>query len=162
MADDGRQGFPAGDLNAFPRITDVETPEHEALWREGVTLSAQAFAAAGRCWYCYALKVDGVCPTKGCRILESSFAEPAPKVERPCIECHALTTDWYVGALLAYKYARGKDRCPAEYIARCAACEKKRTDAQATAHREALAKIANPDYAEHFPFDANVLERDHG
>jgi hypothetical protein len=154
MADDGRIGFNPNRPDPYDRVVAVETPEHEALWREGITLAAARYRKARRCWFCYEpFGPSGACERKGCRSASSGFERRVLPPEGLCVDCHALTRDWYVGVLNAY--VRGVDDgelIPAHWVARCPSCEKKRTVAQETLHQEALAALEHPG--------PDVLDRD--
>ena len=82
----------------FPRIPEVESPEHEALWRESVKLAARAYRDAQRCWFCYARWVNGECPTVGCRGPTTGM-QRRRTWEGPCVVCKQVTRDWWVTAL---------------------------------------------------------------
>jgi hypothetical protein len=119
-------------MDPFPPVLTVETPEHEALWREGVQLASEAYQAARICWNCHALwEADGQCPTKGCRGKGSGFEQVRQAPSRPCVMCGTLTRDRYIGGIFARSPEHGEEEVPAERIVRCPSCEAARNRQQA-------------------------------
>jgi hypothetical protein len=119
-------------MDPFPPVLTVETPEHEALWREGVQLASQAYHAARLCWNCGARWNEaGACPTKGCRGKGSGFERVQQAPLRGCVMCGTLTRDRYIGAIFARSPEHGEEEIPGERIVRCPNCEAGRNRQQA-------------------------------